>query len=746
MVALAIETTSRDSRSGGPRVDAASQGGLGTAVEAGALRLLSCGALAVLLISLLIFATGPSEADETRAWVLAVLVALPGGLVLAAWQERHLSAAAPAAAARALAAGVALLGCAFLVRRTGSGDQLHHALLAVASLGALAVPFLSARIWRNPADDESEIAHVVSLLSVAFIFLLFIPRGALEPGHLFPALALTAAAVLALRLRRPVRLSPIARTGLDLLACVLIALVVVQLPDLVPYTGNLLVHHLYFLGPANDAVHGRAMLGTAWSQYGVGLIDLLGLSSKVIPLGFGTMVLIIATLTALAYVCVYAILRLAGLGFLLSLLVIAVAVMGNLFATLEAYVVFPSTSPLRFGIPYVIILCAVVGARFPRWERACRVGVLALLALAATWSFETFVYSAGAYGALVLVEAMAGGEGASRRVLRNAALGLGVSAAAFALLNLATLALSGHLNWGPYIEYLKLYSVEDTFTAPVDFFSAGPLMAAALCGSAVVLLWMVRAMPRGLPPVTRTALAGFTGFALVTFSYYLGRSIPSNLLVLLVPTVALAAIWMQVLLTTAGTWWRTVAAAAIMLGMAMIAVAAWPSVERKDGTTALGLLVPGGQSLGGQVSTLASNPPLNPLTPFGAELLDQYWPPGAPALVLTDPDLTTEILLAAERCNLLPISHIPEDDLIESSEGRVRAAAERVPSGTLMLTSPVPAPGVLPEFLELELTALRVLHRRFRFAPVWRDQFIEVVRLVPHRPHAGPATSKLSPG
>ncbi|HSS31987.1 MAG TPA: hypothetical protein VLL27_01750 [Solirubrobacterales bacterium] len=735
---MAVETMLRDSRSGGAGVDLESQGGLRSAVEAGTLRLLASGALGVLLISLLVFVNGPSEANETRAWAIAFALALPGGLILAIYQERRLAVAAPAAVARGLAAGVALLALALLLRRTGSGDRLHHAVLAVAAIGALAAPFLAARLWRNPADTENEFARVIGLVSVVFIVLLFIPSAAFRPGNLLPALALTATAMGLLWLWRRVQLSRPVRIGLDVLACVVIPLVVIQLPDLIPYTGNLLVHHLFFLGPANDVAHGRAMLGTAWSQYGYGLIDLLGLSSKVIPLGFGTMVLMIATLTALAYVCVYAILRLVGLGFLLSMLVLAVAVMGNLFATLEAYVVFPSTSPIRFGIPYLIVLCAVLGARFPQREQACRLGALALLALAAAWSFETFVYSAGAYGAIVLVEGFAGGEGAWRRILRGAVVGIAVSVAAFAVFNLVTLALSGHLSWGPYIEYLKLYSTQTTFTAPVVFFSAGPLMGAFLFGSAAVLLWMAWAVPRALPAATRVALAGFTGFAIASFSYYLGRSIPTNLLVLLLPIAAISAIWMQVLLASAGNWWRTGAAAVIALGLAMIAVAAWPSVERKDSTTALALLVPGGQSLGGQVSTLADNPPLNPLTEFAAELLDRYWPPGAPALVLTDPNLTTEILVAAERSNLLPISHIPEDDLIESSDGLVRGAAERVPAGTLMLTSPVPAPGVQPEFLELELIALRVLHRRFKFEPVWQDEFIEVVRLVPRRPHAGP--------
>ncbi len=700
--------------------------------DRGALRLLVCGAFGVLLIGSLVFATGPSEANETRAWVVAFALALPGGLMLAAVQERRLAAAAPAAAARALATGLALLAGAFLLLRTGGGDHLHYALLSLAALGALVAPFLAARLWRDPADRKSEIARIVSLMSASFILLLFVPRGALMPGDLLPALALAAALAL-LCLRRPLQLSPRVRTGLDLLAGLLIVLVVIQLPELVPYRDNLFIHHLYFLGPANDVLHGRAMIGTAWSQYGVGLIDALALFFTVVPIGIGTMALLVAILTAVEYVCVYAILRLAGLAPLLTLIVVAVAALGNLFATVEAYVVFPSTSPLRFGIPYLMILCAVIGAHSPRWARVSRIGVLALLALAATWSFETFAYSVGAYGALVLIEAIAGRDGALRRVLRAALIGLGVSAAAVAALSLATLALSGHLDWGPYAEYLTLYSTGEFSDLPIQFFSAGPLMAAVLFGSAAMLLWLVHASPRALSPAMRAALAGFTGFAIVSFTYYLGRSHPNNLLVLLVPVVAISALWMQALLGTTRTWWRTGAVAVIALGMAMIAVAAWPSVRAKSGSTALGLVLPGGRSLGEALTTVTDNGPLNPLRPFGVRLLNRYWPPGAPAVVLTDPNLTTQILLAAGRRNVLPISHPPEDDLIESSQARVRASVERMRAGTLMLTSPVPGPeSGVPEFTGLQLMALRALHRRFRFVQLTRDRSgFEVVRLVP---------------
>ena len=660
------------------------------ALDSAALRLLACGAFVVLLVCLLILPSGPSESKETWSWVLAFAVALPAGLAVAAYQARLLSVAAPAGAARALAAGLALLALALLLRRMGTGDRLHHGILAIAALVALAAPFFAAWRWRDPGDGEDEIPRVISLVSVAFIVLLFVPRGALQLDTLVPALALAAAALFLLRFHAREKLPVWAGRTLDVVLCGLIALAVIQLPDIVPYTGNVLLHHGFFLGPANDVLHGRAMLDDAWSQYGVGVIDALALTFTIVPIGFGTLALIIVALTVGQYLCTYAILRLAGLGQVFAVVTVAVAAVGNLFSPLEVYFAFPSDSPLRFGLSYLMILCAVLAARFPARARPARLAALAVLAISATWSFEAFAYCAATYGCLVLVEAIWAGTRILRRVLRGAAVGLAVSAAAVALFSLMTLIFSGHLSWGPYFEYIRLYSVGEFSQLPIVFFSAGPLMAAAIFLSAVTLLWLIREYPRSLAPLRcEFALAGFTGLAIVAFTYYVGRSHPNNLLVLLVPVVALAGLWGQVLLTAPSAWWRTVSAAAIALALAMIAVAGWPSVELKGKTTALALLPPGGGSLGHSVAYLADNPVLDPRAPVGAALLAQKLPPGAPALVLTEPNLTTEILMRAGRRNLLPISHIPEDVLIDSSWPRVRAAIARVPAGTLMLTSPL---------------------------------------------------------
>jgi hypothetical protein len=674
----------------------------------------------VLLVCLLVLRGGPSESTETLSWVLAFAVALPGGLALASWQEVRLASAAPAAAVRGLAAGLALLAYGLFLRHSGSGDGLHHGLLAITAAAALVAPLLAAREWRDPADDRRGGAWALAAASLVALTLLFVPSAALEPSALFPALALAALALVLLRLRW----TPPAdvRFMLEVVICVGIALAVVQTPDLRLYAADLIHHQGYFLGPANDVAHGRAMLADVWSQYGVASIDSLGLFFSIVPIGYGTLALLLIALATAQYLCTYAILRLAGVGQLLAALAMAVAVMGNLFWPIAIYVAFPSDTALRFGLPYLIVLAAVLGARFPaRRDLADRV-VLGLLAFAAIWSFETFVYCGATYGALVLVEALRSDNGVMQRVLRGALVGLGVSAVSVLTYSVLALLFNGEVSWGPYVEYLRLYTADEFGQLPVELFSAGPMMGAAVFLGAATLAWLARCRREAIEPPMWTALAGLTGFAVAIFTYYLGRSHPNNLLILLPPIVALGGLWTHLLLSRPAPW-RTAGVATLLTAGAMIVVASWPSFEEAWKETALGAFIQGA-SLTDRLERLADNPALDPRAPAVAAMLAEHLPPEEPVAVLTERELTTEILMHAGRHNLLPISNPSEDALIASSAGRVRAGAEDLSPGTLLLISPA-------EFNGLQLTALEVLERRFDFEPVASAEGLELVRLVP---------------
>jgi hypothetical protein len=120
-------------------------------------------------------------------------------------------------------------------------------------------------------------------------------------------------------------------------------------------------------------------------------------------------------------------------------------------------------------------------------------------------------------------------------------------------------------------------------------------------------------------------------------------------------------------------------------------------------------------------------------------LLERFVPGRDEALVITEPELTTEILLRAQRDNLLPIANATEDDLVPALVERARAAAERIPAGTFLLTSDAPQnPAALTTFgneaafTEIQSAALAILQRRFEFHEVGRSaDGLRMVRLEP---------------
>lgn len=716
----------------------------GDLVDAISLRLLAAAACAIAIICVLILPTGPHESAESESWVLALLIAIPAGFGIAALQERRLAGAAPAAAARAVAAGVVIQALALIARRLGSGIAAYHGIVLLAALAALAAPFLAARLWTDPADGDAGTAHVIAAIWLGAIAVLFTPSHAWRLTNLIPSIivaAVLAAALIWLPRRR--WLTGRWRRAVDIVACVVLALVVIQLPPLndlpLEFSWDLIYHQGFFLGPANAVLHGRAMLAGAWGQYGYGLIDALAAAFLVIPIGNGTLMLIVIALTVAVYILVFASVRLAGVGQLLTILTLAVAAVCNLFAPLLSYIIFPSATALRFGLPYAIVLGGVLGARYPQRRRLARGAILAVVALGAAWSFETFVYCAATYGCLVLVEALALPGGRMRALVRYAFEGIAAAALAVILFSVVTLVLDGRLDWGPYLEYITLYSERDFGTLPVVFFSAGPQLGAAAFFTGVILLWLSRYRPDLLAPPLRAALAGFTGIAIGTYTYYLGRSAPNLLLAIALPTIVLIGLWAHVLVGARQTAWRRAGLAAVALVWAVIVVSAWPSVKEKWEWTALSLMAPhNAGSLRLRIDEYTHDPAWNELTPLGEELLDRYWRPGEPALVLTQQDLTTELLVRTGRRNLLPVSHFPQDVIIRASFPLARESAAHVPAGTLMLTSP-PQNGFALDAAPLKWNRLqravaKILHRRFTWErTAGSSQTLEVVRLVPRR-------------
>src|SRR5581483_7547429 len=174
--------------------------------------------------------------------------------------------------------------------------------------------------------------------------------------------------------------------------------------------------------------------------------------------------LLIAILTALLFVAIYAIVRLSTRSQLVA--VLAVAFGGTLYAygQPDFYTAFPSTGVLRFGPPWLIVLLAVWAAHTASdtVRRRLEVATLVLVGIASVWSGESGVYCLGTAAVIALLDAFVADAGFAARVrdaLRRLALLVGVYVAGIALFSVATRIGSGDWpHWGTYIDFVRLYT------------------------------------------------------------------------------------------------------------------------------------------------------------------------------------------------------------------------------------------------------------------------------------------------
>ncbi len=745
-------------------------------VEKVAVYVLSSAATFVALAcAVLVLSGGPSKKLDTGLWVLAFAVALPLGTFLGARQDRRLAAIPQQITRWALAFGASLLMFGLvLLRFLGTGGAQLPVLgwLAVAAYGVTELatrrPAIFGRLearpaWAPVAVGVSAIVIMIGLfLATPGAFLSGVRGDRPQPslvqvGVAFAAVPVVAgvalAAVLVLDRRTP---RAWRRRLFDVGLCVVLALVVFEVgltpADMLPIANTapaFVVHQDFYLAPVYDMAHGRTMLVDIWGQYGVGVYYALLAALRVLPFNHGGLVLLLSTLMAAQYVLVYATLRTAVRSQALVIASVGAAVMANVFANLGAYAGYPSIGPMRFGPPYLIVAAAVAAARWPQHARAMRVGQLIVIAIAAVWSFETFVYTAVTWFALAALWAFDRTRAGLRVFVRQLAAATAVSVGAVFALTIGTrVAVGAWPDWTGYFAYLRMYSEGDLWNLPLDFWSPAPLMAAVIFLSAVGVVSVARdeRVPASGPVLA--GLAGFTGFAASTFTYFLGRSHPNCILVLIVPVCALGCLWASVFLPPRGQdyrAWRVVPVALVLVVAASLTAFGFPSAVDRWQQTAFAQAVPfadghlpghGGPSLrtslvelwGGTVragSSASTQTVDDSLVDHGVLLLQQYDPGDGPALVVLPQ--APDILLKARRVNLLPIGEPLEENLtISRVWPRIVGAIDAAPDGTILLTSTL---GSRPDLPILQ-RALGELQQRFDFQVLESSpDGLEVIRL-----------------
>jgi hypothetical protein len=370
----------------------------------------------------------------------------------------------------------------------------------------------------------------------------------------------------------------------------------------------------------------------------------------------------------------------------------AVAVLGLVYNHIYPVGGIPQQGPIRFGLPIILILAAVIGARSPRWQAQAGVIGFGLVGLSSIWAIEAFIYTAITFAALVLLAAARRPEGRPRWLERQALGAAAACVAAHLLFAVATLAFAGELpDWGLYFAYLDAF-LGDIGDITYDFSPWSPAFAvgAANLASAAAVVLVARRLPQLLrdEPVALTALAGMSAYGVALFSYFVDRSGDHILPYISVPPLLCATLWIALLLRRGELSQRT-RSGALGFGFAVAALmvaAAWPSASDFIPRSALAHAGPGGKSLRDAVDRLWNPPPLDSRAPRGEALLDAYMTADTEVLMVVPPDLGLEILFRSERGSELPLGDPWEDSFIsEEHFGPLGEAVGELKAGDRLL-------------------------------------------------------------
>jgi hypothetical protein len=514
------------------------------------------------------------------------------------------------------------------------------------------------------------------------------------------------------------------------------------------------IHEGFWLAPLNDMLHGRTLLVDTSSQYGVGVFYFLAAYFQLAPLGYGALGLLTSFLTGLQFALAYGVLRLAGVRRTLAIPAIAAALLGLVMGSLGSFNDFPSTGGLRYGIPWLVVLATLLAARRPRRRRELWIAAGVLVAIASVWSFETFAYASATFTTAAVFDAASAPGGrrwiaiVARRILAVAAL----SVVLWALLALAVRLFAG--SWpdpSEYLAYLSVYSAQGSANAVTVPWTPGLAMLLVHFASLFCLAGLVarrHPLVDGQRPAL-TAIAALNGLGIVSFSYWVGISIHQALFFMGLPVLAVAALWLSIATAQRDRLppaFRIASLAVAMWFAATLAISGWTDTEDKWRRTALAHALPVGgdrESLPDAVSRLWNNPVSDPRAPAAQALLARHLPPGAPALVIMEPELTVETLVRSGRVNVLPISDPEQDNLVpDHVDPKVIRTIDGLAPGTLMLTQPAtwntpvkrPAIPVRNGLVRIQRLALDRIRSRFELVVVDRGPHgLAIVRLSPKR-------------
>lgn len=670
---------------------------------------------AIVVFGAVLLFVAHGETLEAIWWLAGFGIVTPLAALGAVWLLR--AAKTPDARLALTAAGLcallSLCGMLALIRATGAPSwALLPPAIPLALL--LAVP---RRTLIALASGEGARARATAAVALAALLGVgaFLPTDTYQPDVIVLALLLLAVALPAgLALRRG-SLDPRARLVLGVLIPVLLALLAWDV-SFQPLTS----HQDFYLGPANDIRHGRYMLVDDYSQYGVAVIYFLAAILAPLPFGYGTFVLAVGILTALLFVAIYVVLRVATRSLVFAGLGTFVALMASSIATIGRSTQYPSTGFLRFGIPWLLAVALVIAYRRDRPTRAPLLIAYALVGIASVWSFETAFYTGATFVVTSLVATWTRPDGTRLRCAVTQ-LGGGAAAAAVAIAGLVTATMIGRgeaPDVGGYVDFLRLYSVDGFGQLPVPDWSLGYLMGGLYAASLVAVCTLaVRARDSEFGRASVIVpLAAVTTLGAVSLSYFLGRSHPNNLTHVAPPFVAMLTLWSALAWRAWARERNQIAACGVVLAgvcAALLVAQQLPELAAKAPDSALVAVAhsaTGGPGLAHDLRELTALPVISPHTRALESLVRANVPRKAPLLIAVEPAVATETLIRLDRSDVLPIGTPEQDGLSPKRRQTLLRQAAGIPCGTYVVTQNARMTGPGRGLLESLVTALERRH------------------------------------
>jgi hypothetical protein len=728
------------------------------------------------------FGPQQNQSAKTALYLVAFAVILPLALVVG---PRLADSIATGPNALALAALASALACSFaaailIARISGAlgwadGLSVVLALVGIWVVCATAVLARAAkpRPWRlllRAADSARHLPVLAGLLVFGTLLALTSVRS-LSALPLALGTVVVAGAVF---VHQRGRLPQLTRGWGAVIDAMIIGVLLLALPDMVIFEtssaplstffppGVYQWHHDFLLGPANQQLAGGALLvDNPVSQYGVGSIYFLVAWFQLAPIGYGTLGLLDGILTAFFYAAGYSALRIAGATRLLAGLALLVGTIALVYNLPHPVGGIPQDGPLRFGLPMVLLLATLVGARWPRTAGAARVAGLTVLGIASVWALEAFAYTAVTFAALAALHASLLPPGGRLRWMAREALVAAVAClCAHLILAAATLAATAELpDWGQYVAYLQAFLLGGDAGEIVFGFEPWPpalaLGAAYLASASAVVLLLRRRFGMALRERTALlAIAGMTAYGVALLSYISNRSATHLLPYVALPALLMGALWLSLLLRSGPAEVGGRARLGSLVFAASLAVvlvaAAWPSAGDRFARSPLALARPGGELLA-HINRLWDPPPIDARAPEGQRLIARYMPGQLRSLILfpQSPDLAVEILMRSGRANRLPLGDSVEEGFVPMARvPALRQAIAELRPGERLLTDrkglrafaklkadPAIDPLAKPVYqYRLDEWILQRIGERFRLRPIaeGRAQLI-VVELVADR-------------